>query len=163
MPTSIGDIAAEDSYGGFGQREEGFGSCMGNGVGSGGKVGIGVAVGAVVDPHVLVGAEADPGDIPGKRGGAFFGGVFERDADGVRVAFVAIDEHERPVAVRAVDGVDGDEEIAFGVFDVGGGGKHLVDAAAMLDPFEIDHAGGVVRRSVALDFVIFVGDEVGPG
>src|SRR5882724_6807468 len=111
MPTSIGNLAAKDGDGGFGQSEDGLGVGV-EGFGGGRKVGVGVAVGAVVDPDVLVGAERDLRDRAGERCGAFFGGVFERDADGVWVVFVVVDQHEGPVAVGAVDGVGGDEEIA---------------------------------------------------
>lgn len=77
--------------------------------------------------------------------------------------FVAIDEHDGPVSIGAVERVGGDEDVAGWILDVGRRWEHVVNAGAMLYPFEIDHVGGEVGRSVALDVVVFVGNEVGPG
>ena len=122
-----------------------------------------MAVRAVVDPDVLIAAEGDVGDGADERSVAFILGVFKGDANGVRIIFVAIDEHERPISIGAMNGVGGDEQVAFRVVDIGGGRNHLMDAGAMLNPLKIDHVRGVVRRGVAFDFVVFVGDEIRPG
>src|SRR5215467_5640655 len=38
-----------------------------------------------------------------------------------------------------------------------------MNTRAMLGPFQIDQPGRVVWRGIALDFIIFVGDEIRPG
>ena len=88
--------------------------------------------------------------------------VIEGDANGVWARLVAVDEHQRPVSVWTMEGVRGDELIAVVIFDGERRRKHVVEARAVLDPFEIDHARGEVERCVAADVEVAIGEKVRP-
>src|SRR5437879_9959431 len=58
--------------------------------------------------------------------------------------------------------IRGDQHVALCVLYIRRGWKHVMNASAMLHPLEINHVRGEVRRRVALDGVVFVGDEIRP-
>src|ERR1700681_4846500 len=122
-----------------------------------------MTVGAIIYPDILLAAESDEGGRPVEECGSFLTGRVEKHAHSVRVSFVAIDEHERPVSIGTMQRVGGHESVAVGVFDIGGGGEHVVHTCTMLHPLQIDRMSGEIGRGVALDVVIFIGDEVRPG
>ena len=76
-----------------------------------------MTVGAIVDPNILLAPESDEGGGTVEECGSLLTGRLEQHAYRVRVGFVAIDEHDRPVSIGAVQRVGGHKSVAFGVFD----------------------------------------------
>lgn len=122
-----------------------------------------MTIGAIVDPDILLAAESHEGGGTVKECGSLLTERVEDHANSVRISFVAIDEHDGPVSIGTMQRVGGHERIAIRIFYVRVGREHVVHPCAMLHPFKIDHARGEIGRSVALNVVIFIGDEIRPG
>ena len=65
--------------------------------------------------------------------------VFEDNAHRVRVSLVAIDQHQRPVAIGTMHSIGRYQQVALTVFDIGGSGEHQMHTGSVLHPFQIDH------------------------
>lgn len=122
-----------------------------------------MTVGTIVDPNILLAAESHEGSGTVEECGSFLTGRVEDHAHSVGIRFVAIDEHDRPVSIGTTQRVGGHKSVAIRIFYIGVGREHVVQPCAMLYPLEIDHMRREIGRSVALDVVIFIGDEVRPG
>ena len=75
-----------------------------------------MTVGAVVDPNVLLTAESHEGGGTAEECGSFLGRGFEQHTYRVRISFVAIDEHDRPVSIGTIQRVGGYESVAIRIF-----------------------------------------------
>src|SRR5271165_2054802 len=113
-----------------------------------------MTVRSIVLPCILLAAKSRRVYWARERAAPFCRGVLERDANRVRICFITIHQHDRPVSVWPANGIRGNEYISFAVPNFRGGWKHFMHAGAMLHPFEINHVRGVIERSVASDVVI---------
>ena len=115
-----------------------------------------MTVGTVVDPHVLFAAESDESDWPGKISTLLAFRILKLHLHSVWIRFVAINQHQRPVPIGPIHCIRGDQHIPFSVFYIGGRREHVMHAGAVLHPFQINHVGREIGRSVAFDVVFFV-------
>lgn len=102
-------------------------------------------------PLILRFAEGFYGERAGEGTGGGLRCVIEGDFDGVRIFLVLIDDEERPLAIRAMDGVGSDERVAGAISNVAFGVEEMVFAAARLHPLEIDELAGEELRERLLD------------
>ena len=83
-----------------------------------------MTVGTVVDPHILFAAEGHNGDRPEKDASRLLFASSKTTRTACEIGFVAIDQHQRPVAIGTMHRIGRHQQIAVTVFDVGGSGKH---------------------------------------
>lgn len=121
---------------------------------------MGVSGGIRSVPNVLFAAEADHANGAAEASG--FATAFKRDANGMRMISIFVDEQQRPLAVRAPNGIARDEGIPGGIFDSAIDGIEVMSAAAMRHPLVIDDAAGVVKRRVADDLCVSVPKNIAP-
>src|SRR5215469_1509980 len=105
-----------------------------------------MTVWAIVNPNVLLAAEGHKRDRAGEGTALPFRGIFKGNANRVGIVFVAIYQHERPIAVRTMHGVRSHELVSFCVPNIICPCVHLMYTSTVLYPLQIDHVGGVIKR-----------------
>src|ERR1700722_10271793 len=153
------DFAAQNCDRSFRQREHGLCRSLDRRLHRW-PVGIGVRTGVGAVPHVLFAAKRDHPDRTGKM--SHFATAFKLNANGMRFVSIFIDEQQSPFPVRTSNRVARDQRISGRVFDSAIHTKKMMNAAAMRDPFVVDHPPGVIEGGVTDEFVVAIQKRIAP-
>ncbi len=83
--------------------------------------------------------------------------------DVVGIVLILVDEQQRPIAIRTVHSIGGDQGVPCAVLDSAVHAKEMMHAAAVRDPLLIDHLADIIFGCVPGDVEIAVADEIAPG
>ena len=108
-------------------------------------------------PLVFIRAEGDAIDLAGKVALCF--PCAERDLHRVIVGLIAVDQHHRPLAIRTLHSVSGDQNVSRGIIDVTRGFELLVWRVDGLHPFFRDQLRGNILRRITHHFVVLIDQQ----
>jgi len=80
-----------------------------------------MTVGAIVDLNILLAAETDECGGTVEERASFLTGRVEKHPYCVRVSFIAINKHDRPVSIGTVQRVGSHKSVAVSILDIRGG------------------------------------------
>src|SRR6266478_3369856 len=153
-----GDDATENSDRGLGKREL-SGRCGNSGGLQRRPIWVGGPAVQIWMPDILGFAESCYRNGASKSSDGFFFCVIERNAHGVRVFLVLVDDEQRPLAIGPQRRVHGDENMACSITNVTGGGENLVRGVTGLDPLQIKQLADEVLGERLFDLEIAVSGE----
>src|SRR6202165_2921700 len=122
-------------------------------------VGIGVALLAGGVPLILRLAERDHRHRAQEKRVAVTACIMKYDPDSMRVVVILVDQHERPLTIRALQGIARHQKVSVGVFDLAGRGVEPMLGVFGFCPLLRDELRGKELGRLLLDLVMLVNHE----